>query len=38
MFVRKVSREQVRFIEIAIPEAIRLLREQEEGLKQIFKR
>ena len=30
-------REQVRFIEIAIPEAIRLLREQEEWLKQIFK-
>ena len=31
-------REQVRFIEIAIPEAIRLLREQEEWLKQIFQR
>ena len=29
-------REQVRFIEVAIPEAIRLLREQEERLKQIF--
>lgn len=29
-------REQVRFIEVAIPEAIRLLREQEEWLKQIF--
>ena len=31
-------REQVRFIEVAIPEAIRLLREQEEWLKQIFQR
>jgi antagonist of KipI len=29
-------REQVRFIEVAIPEAIRLLREQEKRLKQIF--
>ena len=29
-------REQVRFTEVAIPEAIRLLREQEEWLKQIF--
>jgi antagonist of KipI len=29
-------REQIRFIEVAIPEAIRLLREQEERLKQIF--
>jgi antagonist of KipI len=29
-------REQVRFAEVAIPEAIRLLREQEERLKQIF--
>ena len=29
-------REQVRFVEVAIPEAIRLLREQEEWLKQIF--
>jgi antagonist of KipI len=31
-------REQVRFTEVAIPEAIRLLREQEEWLKQIFQR
>jgi antagonist of KipI len=31
-------REQVRFIEVAIPEAIHLLREQEEWLKQIFQR
>ena len=31
-------REQVRFTEVAIPEAIRLLREQEEWLKQIFLR
>ena len=31
-------REQVRFTEVDIPEAIRLLREQEEWLKQIFKR
>jgi antagonist of KipI len=31
-------REQVRFIEVAIPEAIRLLQEQEESLKQIFQR
>jgi antagonist of KipI len=29
-------REQVRFIEVAIPEAIHLLREREEWLKQIF--
>jgi antagonist of KipI len=29
-------REQVRFIEVAIPQAIDLLREQEEWLKQIF--
>jgi antagonist of KipI len=29
-------REQVRFIEVAIPEAIHLLRDQEEWLKQIF--
>jgi antagonist of KipI len=29
-------RDQVRFAEVAIPEAIRLLREQEEWLKQIF--
>ena len=29
-------REQVRFVEVAIPEAIHLLREQEEWLKQIF--
>jgi antagonist of KipI len=29
-------REQVRFAEVVIPEAIRLLREQEEWLKQIF--
>jgi antagonist of KipI len=29
-------REQVRFAEVTIPEAIRLLREQEERLKQIF--
>jgi antagonist of KipI len=29
-------REQVRFIEVAIPEAIHLLREQEEWLKQVF--
>jgi biotin-dependent carboxylase-like uncharacterized protein len=29
-------REEVRFAEVAIPEAIRLLREQEEWLKQIF--
>jgi len=31
-------REQVRFTEVAIPEAIRLLREQEEWLKQVFQR
>jgi antagonist of KipI len=31
-------RTQVRFVEVAIPEAIRLLREQEEWLKQIFQR
>jgi antagonist of KipI len=31
-------REQVRFLEVAIPEAIHLLREQEEWLKQIFQR
>jgi antagonist of KipI len=31
-------REQLRFAEVAIPEAIRLLREQEEWLKQIFQR
>jgi antagonist of KipI len=31
-------REQVRFTEVAIPEAICLLREQEECLKQIFQR
>jgi antagonist of KipI len=31
-------REQVRFTEVAIPEAIRLLREQGEWLKQIFQR
>jgi antagonist of KipI len=31
-------REQVRFIEVRIPEAIQLLREQEEWLKQIFQR
>jgi antagonist of KipI len=31
-------REQVRFTEVAIPEAICLLREQEEWLKQIFQR
>jgi antagonist of KipI len=31
-------REQARFLEVAIPEAIHLLREQEEWLKQIFQR
>jgi antagonist of KipI len=30
-------REQVRFIEVAIPDAIQLLREQEERLKEIFR-
>jgi len=30
-------REQVRFIEVAIPDAIQLLREQEEWLKEIFR-
>jgi antagonist of KipI len=29
-------REQVRFIEVTIPEAIHLLREREEWLKQVF--